>query len=98
MARQSAEMRFLHVAEQVFDAGAFQKIEEELKGLGQSLRPLVYPMFQMVIRTAALQEKPGVGNRQREFQRALNRLIDAGLGVDSILSLIRETRTQAMAV
>lgn len=94
MPRPSVYERFLDVAGQVFESNEFRDIKIELEGLGIPLRLTVMSMFELVIRTAALAENPGVKHRAERRHKALKRLIDAGVSVDSILSLIRQTRLQ----
>lgn len=94
MPRPSVYEIFLDVASQVFESKEFQDIKKELEELGIPLRLTVMPVFELVIRTAALAEKPGVKHRAERRHKALKRLMDAGVSADSILSLIRQTRLQ----
>jgi len=94
MARPSVYEQFLDVAAQVFNSNEFQTIKDELQGLGIDLRKVVMPMLELVIRTAALVEKPEVPYRQEMRHKALNNLVKAGFSADSILALIRKTRSE----
>lgn len=98
MPRPSVYERFLDVAGQVFESNEFQDIKKELEGLSIPLRLTVMPVFELVIRTAALAEKPRVKHRADMRHKALKRLMDAGVSVDSILSLIRQTRLRVSQV
>ena len=98
MSRPSVYEQFLGVASQVFESEEFQVIKSEFHDLDIELRSVVMPVFELVIRTAALAEKPEVQYRAEMRYKALKRLMDVGVSVESILSLIRQTRLETARI